>query len=170
MLTPLPPASDRLALARWRWPSWRLGTVSVRSSAAFRVTVTITAATPRSSCPRASRTSRRRRARPGRTWNPPPPAAPAPRTRCGRGPPARRSLRTFGRPRRGAGWHHPPAQAPPDPDGGAHAVLRDQLDRPAPERRRGGRVHAMRPDQRRDPVARQPPAQQLGEVVVALGA
>src|SRR4051794_29921840 len=41
MLTPLPPACERLALARWRWSSWRFGTVSVRSSAAFNVTVTI---------------------------------------------------------------------------------------------------------------------------------
>jgi hypothetical protein len=40
-LIPLPPASVRPALARCRWPRWKFGTVSVRSSAAFSVTVTI---------------------------------------------------------------------------------------------------------------------------------
>src|SRR5262249_53117406 len=35
--------SDRAALARCRWPSWKFGTVSVRSSAAFSVTVMIIA-------------------------------------------------------------------------------------------------------------------------------
>ena len=40
-LIPLPPASVRLWLARCRWPSWKFGTVSVRSSAALSVTVTI---------------------------------------------------------------------------------------------------------------------------------
>jgi len=40
-LIPLPPAELRLALARCRWPSWKFGTVSVRSTAALRVTVMI---------------------------------------------------------------------------------------------------------------------------------
>ena len=40
-LIPLPPASARPALARWRWPRWKFGTVSVRSIAALSVTVTI---------------------------------------------------------------------------------------------------------------------------------
>jgi len=41
-LIPLPPASVSPWLARWRWPRWKFGTVSVRSIAAFMVTVTIT--------------------------------------------------------------------------------------------------------------------------------
>ena len=41
-LIPLPPASVRTSLERWRKPIWNTGTVSVRSSAAFVVTVTIT--------------------------------------------------------------------------------------------------------------------------------
>jgi len=41
MLIPFPPASVRAWLARCRWPSWKFGTVSVRSIAALRVTVTI---------------------------------------------------------------------------------------------------------------------------------
>src|SRR5262245_2673600 len=41
-LIPFPPASVTTSLARWRCPSWRIGTVSERSSAALRVTVTIT--------------------------------------------------------------------------------------------------------------------------------
>jgi hypothetical protein len=45
-LIPLPPASARLELARWRWPRWKFGTVSVRSIAAFRVTVTIIVLSP----------------------------------------------------------------------------------------------------------------------------
>ena len=40
-LIPLPPASGRPALARWRWPRWKFGTVIVRSNAALSVTVTI---------------------------------------------------------------------------------------------------------------------------------
>ena len=40
-LIPLPPASVTPALARCRCPRWKLGTVSVRSIAALRVTVTI---------------------------------------------------------------------------------------------------------------------------------
>ena len=46
MLIPLPPASVSTSLARWRCPSWKFGTVSVRSSAAFSVTVTITEKPP----------------------------------------------------------------------------------------------------------------------------
>src|SRR5690348_15824403 len=42
-LIPLPPASVCAALARCRWPSWKFGTVSVRSSAALSVTVMIIA-------------------------------------------------------------------------------------------------------------------------------
>ncbi len=42
MLIPLPPASVSPWLARWRCPRWKFGTVSVRSIAAFMVTVTIT--------------------------------------------------------------------------------------------------------------------------------
>ena len=38
---PLPPASARPELARWRCPRWKFGTVSVRSTAALSVTVTI---------------------------------------------------------------------------------------------------------------------------------
>ena len=41
-LIPLPPASVSTSLERWRKPIWKTGTVSVRSSAAFVVTVTIT--------------------------------------------------------------------------------------------------------------------------------
>ena len=41
-LIPLPPASVSTSLERWRNPSWKTGTVSVRSRAAFTVTVTIT--------------------------------------------------------------------------------------------------------------------------------
>jgi len=41
-LIPLPPASVRTSLDRWRYPIWKTGTVSVRSSAALAVTVTIT--------------------------------------------------------------------------------------------------------------------------------
>jgi hypothetical protein len=41
-LMPLPPANVSPALARCRCPSWKFGTVSVRSIAAFSVTVTIT--------------------------------------------------------------------------------------------------------------------------------
>src|SRR5207244_2496946 len=40
-LIPFPPASERPWLARWRWPRWKFGTVSVRSRPAFNVTVTI---------------------------------------------------------------------------------------------------------------------------------
>src|SRR5689334_9146567 len=39
--SPLPPASGNPALARWRWPRWKFGTVIVRANAALRVTVTI---------------------------------------------------------------------------------------------------------------------------------
>ena len=45
-LMPLPPASASTLLARCRWPSLKIGTVSERSSAALRVTVTITRVTP----------------------------------------------------------------------------------------------------------------------------
>ena len=41
-MIPLPPASVSFSLARWRWPRWKLGTVRIRSSAVFMVTVTIT--------------------------------------------------------------------------------------------------------------------------------
>ena len=47
-LMPLPPASARTLLARCRCPSLKIGTVSERSSAALRVTVTITGAAPSS--------------------------------------------------------------------------------------------------------------------------
>ena len=47
-LMPLPPASTSALLARCRCPSLKIGTVSERSSAALRVTVTITGATPSS--------------------------------------------------------------------------------------------------------------------------
>ena len=40
-LIPLPPASGSPALARWRCPRWKFGTVIVRANAALRVTVTI---------------------------------------------------------------------------------------------------------------------------------
>src|SRR6476469_2799707 len=46
-LIPLPPALVRLFDARCRWPNWKFGTVRVRSTAALRVTVTLTAAAPR---------------------------------------------------------------------------------------------------------------------------
>ncbi len=46
MLTPLPPGSVRLSLARWRNPVWKLGTVSVLSTAALGVTVMITRGLP----------------------------------------------------------------------------------------------------------------------------
>ena len=36
-MIPLPPASERPWLARWRWPPRKFGTVSVRSIAALRV-------------------------------------------------------------------------------------------------------------------------------------
>ncbi len=42
MLTPLPPGSVRLSLARCLKPVWKLGTVSVLSTAALGVTVMIT--------------------------------------------------------------------------------------------------------------------------------
>src|SRR5207244_10568128 len=42
----LPPASVSPWLARWRWPRWKFGTVSVRSSPAFNVTVTIMGRSP----------------------------------------------------------------------------------------------------------------------------
>ena len=45
-LIPLPPASASTSLARCRCPSLKIGTVSERSSAALRVTVTITAGDP----------------------------------------------------------------------------------------------------------------------------
>src|SRR4051794_28539052 len=41
-LIPLPPATVRLSTARWRWPRRKLGTATVRSIAALRVTVRIT--------------------------------------------------------------------------------------------------------------------------------
>src|SRR5262249_28227152 len=40
-MMPLPPASVSFSLARCRWPRWQFGTVRIRSSAAFMVTVTI---------------------------------------------------------------------------------------------------------------------------------
>ena len=40
-MTPLPPASVSFSLARWRCPRWKFGTVRIRSSAVFIVTVTI---------------------------------------------------------------------------------------------------------------------------------
>ena len=43
-LTPLPPATVRDSTARWRWPSRKFGTATVRSIAALRVTVRITSA------------------------------------------------------------------------------------------------------------------------------
>src|SRR5919197_33796 len=43
-LTPLPPATVRDSTARWRWPRRKFGTATVRSIAALRVTVRITAA------------------------------------------------------------------------------------------------------------------------------
>src|SRR4051794_10475176 len=45
-LIPLPPAAVNAALARCRWPSWKFGTVSERSSAALSVTVMIKSAHP----------------------------------------------------------------------------------------------------------------------------
>src|SRR5437763_2384486 len=46
MLIPFPPARVRPSLARWRCPGRKFGTVSVRSIAAFRVTVTSTSGDP----------------------------------------------------------------------------------------------------------------------------
>ena len=40
--TPFPPATVRDSTARWRWPRRKLGTATVRSIAALRVTVRIT--------------------------------------------------------------------------------------------------------------------------------
>src|SRR5262245_35752251 len=40
-LMPFPPALGKPTLALCRWPGWKLGTTSVRSIAAFSVTVTI---------------------------------------------------------------------------------------------------------------------------------
>ena len=72
-LMPFPPASVSTSLERWRKPIWNTGTVSVRSSAAFVVTVTITTRSPRRSPPSVWRTTgpsrgnrRRRRSRPRR--------------------------------------------------------------------------------------------------------
>src|SRR4051794_11315777 len=45
-LMPLPPATVRLSTERWRWPRRKLGTATVRSIAAFRVTVRITWRSP----------------------------------------------------------------------------------------------------------------------------
>src|SRR5215208_1771658 len=45
-LIPLPPAAVNAALARWRWPSRKFGTVSERSSAALSVTVMIKSGDP----------------------------------------------------------------------------------------------------------------------------
>src|SRR6187402_1319033 len=45
-LTPLPPATVRLSTARWRRPRRKFGTATVRSMAAFRVTVRITSTSP----------------------------------------------------------------------------------------------------------------------------
>src|SRR4051794_24937171 len=45
-LMPLPPATVRLSTARWRRPRRKLGTATVRSIAAFRVTVRITWRSP----------------------------------------------------------------------------------------------------------------------------
>ena len=65
-LMPLPPAEVRLALARWRWPSWKFGTVSVRSTAALRVTVTIMRRAPGDDGPSWSAYHRSRPPSPGR--------------------------------------------------------------------------------------------------------
>ena len=71
MLIPLPPASVSPWLARWRCPRWKFGTVSVRSIAAFMVTVTIRRTTPPCGPGYASRTSSRgRRGRAGRPSGP----------------------------------------------------------------------------------------------------
>src|ERR671916_639474 len=52
-LTPFPPASVTLSGALWRCPSVRLGTTSVRATAAFRVTVRImTSTSPLLFCPK----------------------------------------------------------------------------------------------------------------------
>src|SRR4051794_1998854 len=45
-LTPLPPATVRLSTARWRRPRRKFGTATVRSIAAFNVTVRITWRSP----------------------------------------------------------------------------------------------------------------------------
>src|SRR5215213_4335883 len=47
-LIPLPPATVRLSTARWRRPRRKLGTATVRSIAAFKVTVRITWPSPES--------------------------------------------------------------------------------------------------------------------------
>src|SRR4028119_1942119 len=53
--TPFPPASVTLSGALWRCPSVRLGTTSVRATAAFRVTVRImTSTSPLLFCPKPS--------------------------------------------------------------------------------------------------------------------
>src|SRR3954471_4588645 len=53
-LTPLPPATVLASTARWRWPCRKLGTATVRSIAALRVTVRIIRSPPPSLPSRAS--------------------------------------------------------------------------------------------------------------------
>ena len=64
---PLAAGEREPSLARWRWPSWKFGTVSVRSSAALSVTVTITRRAPRGGRAYGPRRSLRVRALPGRS-------------------------------------------------------------------------------------------------------
>ena len=169
-LIPFPPASVTPALARWRCPRWKFGTVSVRSTAALSVTVTITGrrrtsggdgrSSWRTSVPgprdraarrRASRRGRgcRRaclRSRPGR-WPSTSPAVTGSETtrladtRSTNGRPTRATASSAFAGRSGTG---------------AQAV--GQADRG---------VDAARLDRRDDPELRQPPAEQRLEAGVA---
>src|SRR5581483_7226711 len=164
-----PPASVSAALARWRWLSWKFGTVSVRSIAALSVTVAITLS--RYPAPRVV----------GRPAHVPARAPEEPRltdrTRGDERPPDDEAatrvdphlpqcLTLVHRQRDYPRRDHPLDERPVDthypPDGSG----RDERECAATVLRPRGRVHAAVGDEVDDAVTRDRPREQRGEIAV----
>ena len=162
---PLPPASVTAALARWRWPSWKFGTVSVRSTAALSVTVTIMtpthvshdqawrAARPRVQPTRAATAGLLDRA--GGDERAPGDHAAAGRDGDDAEPLALADRQLDGH-RRDDALHERPA----DPDDAPRRLGRDERDGGAAVRERDRRVDAPRLRRLDDDVLREPPREQ----------
>src|SRR5262249_4259566 len=163
-LIPFPPASVSAWLARCRCPSWKLGTVSVRSMAALRVTVTITASHPpeevrerASDVPAdaARKPGRRDRARRHERARSDEPAAARGRARPDRRPALGRANEA---PRDDDLLH----ERTPAPDGAEEWAGGAKIAGPAAEAGGRARVGAARADHGRAPVLGEPPGEKRG--------
>src|SRR5918996_1211745 len=180
MLMPLPPGSAKPSLARCRCPSWKLGTVRIRSRAALRVTVMImSGAAPWTYLREPTRnvSSHALRVPRGLVCEPRlRDRRPRDERRTGQEPAAgvdlhlAQGLSPSYRQRNDARRHDSLDEHRAEPHRTLDRPACHELDRPAVPLCRGARVHAVRRDDRREPVAREPEPEQGRKVLVALRA